>query len=200
VDAPAKLAELKVLARAALGLELLDEVRLGAGTLAAETPRWVRCRLERFRQGKVSFGASLALDLWFNKKVIERLLDHALGELGYGDVRERLVAIADAIDLDDLTVEGLKSRLSEELFDAARRVLPLEDLASDLADSASGLLEVVGKVRDGWAKLDSEFQGSRASWTGSWGPRVSTPARGCARRSGSCAISAPCRPTTCSSG
>lgn len=169
VGAPAKLGELKVLARAALGLELLDELRIGAGTLPAEHERWVRYRLERFRQGKVSFGASLALDLWFNKQVVERLLDHALGELGYGDVRERLLAIAGAIDLEDLTIERLEEKLSGELFEAAKRLLPLDDVAEGLADAASGLLDAVAKLQEGYAKLDAEFQGLVDSFLGTTG-------------------------------
>lgn len=160
-DSPEVAARLEVAAKASIGLELADNLRVGAGRLAAKTPGWVRFRLERSRSSSISFGASLAVTLWYNKEVLKRLLDAGLGRIGYLQVQERLLAIKTQVDQlgQDLTVENLRSRLSEELFDFAAKALPIDEVTGEIADTAKDLLAGIQRVKTRFTELDGEFQG-----------------------------------------
>jgi hypothetical protein len=158
-DSPDVAAQINLLAKASLGLELVDNLRVGAGRLPAEKGGWVRCRLERSKQNTIAFGTSFALDLWYNKEILERLLDSALGRAGYSEIQPKLLEIAEQIDPDDLTLEGLRSRLSTELFELAKETLPIDETTGRIAARASGLLALVQKVQTVYAELDGEYQG-----------------------------------------
>ncbi|TNF82416.1 MAG: hypothetical protein EP299_01545, partial [Acidobacteria bacterium] len=158
-DSPEVAAQINLLAKASLGLELVDNLRVGAGRLPADKNGWVRCRLERSKQNTIAFGTSFALDLWYNKEILERVLDSALGRAGYSEIQPKLLEIAEQIDPDDLTLEGLRSRLSTELFELAKETLPIEEATGKIAARASGLLALVQKVQTVYAELDGEYQG-----------------------------------------
>lgn len=158
-DSPEVVAQIKILARAALGLELIDGLRVGCGQLPATRPDWVRYRLERNSQRKVSLGASLALELMYNRKILKRIYSVALDHVGYSQIETRLEEIANAIDPADLTFEKLKTQLSTELFDLATEVLPIDKATGQIAEKAKGLLDLIGKIKTRYAELDGEFQG-----------------------------------------
>lgn len=151
-------AHVKGLAKAAVGAALADELELSVGRLATVNPGWVRLRLRSTREGTLTFGASVAVQVRYDLgSSLVAVLDRALA---LEPLRSSLGALR---ELADALQEGEGWREAVSAL-AARRIGELIDEEGWLDRYATDprvkrLVDGLASFVDWYGRLDGVVQG-----------------------------------------
>ncbi len=157
--APATLrAHVQGLARAAVGAALADELELSVGRLATVNPGWVRVRLRSKREGTLTFGASVAIQVRYDLgSSLVAVLDRALAleplRSSLGALRELAAALESGEGWRE-AVSALAARRIGELIDEEGW---LDRYATD--PRVKRLVDGLASFVDWYGRLDGVVQG-----------------------------------------
>ncbi|MGV8038555.1 MAG: hypothetical protein AB2L07_00225 [Thermoanaerobaculaceae bacterium] len=151
-------AHVKGLARAAVGAALADELELSVGRLATVNPGWVRVRLRSKREGTLTFGASMAVQVRYDLgSSLAAVLDRALAleplRSSLGALRELATALGSG-DGWQKAVSALAARRIGELIDEEDW---LDRYTSD--PRVKRLVDGLASFVDWYGRLDGVVQG-----------------------------------------
>lgn len=157
--APATLrAHVQGLAKAAVGAALADELELSVGRLATANPGWARVRLRRRHEGRLTFGASMAVQVRYDLgsslvAVLDRALELSPLRATIGALRELATALQSGEGWQT-TVSALAARRIGELIDEEHW---LERYTSD--PRVKRLVDGLASFVDWYGRLDGAVQG-----------------------------------------
>ena len=135
--------------RAALGLGLYERMRLTVGRTAQLEDGWVRVRLQRERERRLTFGVTFALAMRYDlSSGLVALFEEAVDQVPTERLMDAAKQIAKLADPG-----ALETVLSEELSEV------IEDLvAEDIVDGLDGIIPFANAVVEAYESLDERVQ------------------------------------------
>ncbi|MDJ0838084.1 MAG: hypothetical protein QNK37_16330 [Acidobacteriota bacterium] len=151
-------AEVKADLKAGLGFSLADNFQLTIGNVW-DKPGWVRFRVSRKNEKKMSFSAEFNLSVSYDLgSGLESILDNVLELDAVQKVRGYMTEVADKLkDIGDLTVDDLKTKLDDKIVTYIRDDLGLDSFIQNSADLAK-VVKYADQVVQAYDGIDERLE------------------------------------------